>query len=66
MKKKNLNKLSLNRKAISNLDSDASKGGTATPVPPTAVSLRPIHCATQNNGCASSVHIWCNVSCYIC
>jgi len=66
MKKKKINKLSLNKSAISKLNSDGVVGGTAAPIPVGAVSLRPIHCATQNNGCASSVRIWCNASCWIC
>ena len=64
MKKKNLKKLSLNKKAISTLDE--INGGVNQQEKTVVVSLRPIHCATQNNGCASSVRIWCNVSCFIC
>ena len=74
MKKKNLKKLSLNKKAVSNLDeiTGAQVGG---PVPvgtnvlsgcAICITLRPINCATQNNQCASSVVAWCNLSCYIC
>jgi len=71
MKKKNLKKLSLNKKAISNLDDDLLKGGqagvpTPMPTPPVTISVPGGVCATRNNQCASSVVFWCNVSCYIC
>jgi hypothetical protein len=68
MKKKNLTKLSLNKKAISRLDADIPKGGQQTPqpTPPVKFSNAPANCATQNNQCPSSVYIWCNVSCFIC
>lgn len=77
MKKKNLNKLSLNKSAVSNLDeiTGAQAAPTAAPAPvktnvysncAICITLRPTNCATQNNGCASSVNVWCNVSCFIC
>ena len=68
MKKKNLNKLTLNKKAISRLDSDVPKGGQAGPLPtpPVPVSIPATACATKNNQCASSVVAWCNLSCFIC
>ncbi|AXG71493.1 hypothetical protein KORDIASMS9_03750 [Kordia sp. SMS9] len=68
MKKKNVSKLSLNKKAISRLDANTPKGGQATPLPtpPVPISVPGGLCATQNNQCPSSVVYWCNVSCYIC
>lgn len=67
MKKKKINRLSLNKKAISNLGEDV-KGGIQDhgPIPTHLVSKTPTYCATKNNQCPSSVYIWCNVSCYIC
>ena len=76
MKKKKINKLSLNKKAISNLD-EVSGGlqiGTPVPVgtnvasgcPGVCTPLTNFNCATQNNQCASSVVAWCNLSCWIC
>ena len=73
MKKKKINKLSLNKNAISNLDEVS--GGLAMPVPvgtnlasgcPDCAPLTNYNCATQNNQCASSVVAWCNLSCWIC
>jgi hypothetical protein len=68
MKKKNVNKLSLNKKAISRLDANTPKGGQAgpQPTPPVKLTVDPNQCATQNNECPSSVVYWCNISCYIC
>ncbi len=75
MKKKKINKLSLNKRAVSNLDEVSGGLQVGTPVPvgtrvasgcAVCITLRPINCATQNNQCASSVVAWCNLSCWIC
>lgn len=75
MKKKKVNKLSLNKSAVSNLDEVSGGLEANQPVPvktnaysgcDVCITLRPTNCATQNNQCASSVNYWCNVSCYIC
>lgn len=74
MKKKNLKKLTLNKKAVSNLDkATGGQAGAPTAVPvgtrvasgcPICATIRPTNCATQNNQCASAG--WLNISCWIC
>lgn len=72
MKKKKINKLSLNKNAVSNLDKVS--GGAPIPVgtnvasgcPGACTPLTNHNCATDNNQCASSVVAWCNLSCWIC
>ncbi|WP_046744638.1 hypothetical protein [Kordia zhangzhouensis] len=71
MKKKKISKLALNKSAVSNLEK--VNGGNPVPVGTNVASGCPVcapltnnNCATQNNQCASSVYVWCNVSCFIC
>ena len=73
MKKKKINKLSLNKSAISSLDE--LSGGLASPVPvatnlasgcPGCTPLTNNNCPTDNHLCRSSVVAWCNVSCWVC